>query len=71
LTNVDLSIGNKRTPRQDAKSNAAQDYEQHDATLRRRKHTKNKRKNLIYVKNTYLNEKKREKRYKWVIQGQK
>jgi len=49
LTDVDLSIGNKRTPRQDAKSkaaqddeqhNAAQDDEQHNATLKRRNHKK-------------------------------
>jgi len=40
LTDVDLSIGTKRTPRQDAKSNAAQDDEQHNATLRRQNHKK-------------------------------
>jgi len=51
LIDVDLSIGTKRTPRQDAKSNAAQDDEQHNAALRRRNH---KKKNLIYVKITYL-----------------
>jgi len=33
LTDVDLSIGNKQTPRQDAKTNAAQDDEQHNAAL--------------------------------------
>jgi len=55
LTDVDLSIGIKRTPRQDKKSNAAQDDEQHNAALRRRnKKKKYKRKNLIYVKTTYL-----------------
>jgi len=40
LTDIDLSIGNKRTPRQDTKSNAAQDDEQHNATLKRRNHKK-------------------------------
>jgi len=38
------------------KSNAAQDDEQHNVALRRRNH---KRKNLIYVKTTYLDWKKR------------
>jgi len=55
LTHADLSIENKRTPRQDAKSNVAQDDEQHNAALRRRNHKKNTiKKNLIYVKSTYL-----------------
>jgi len=36
LTDADLSIGNKRTPREDAKSNVAQDDEQANAALRRR-----------------------------------
>jgi len=35
-------------------TNAAQDDEQHNAALERRNHEKHKRKNLIYVKNTYL-----------------
>jgi len=51
LTDVDLSIGTEQTPRQDAKSNAAQDDEQYNTALRRRNH---KRKNLIDVKTTYL-----------------
>jgi len=41
---VDLSIGTKRTLRQDAKSNAAQDDEQHNTALRRRNHKKHKEK---------------------------
>jgi len=48
LTNVDLSIGIKRTPRQDAKSNVIQDDEQHNATLRRRNHKNTKGKTNIY-----------------------
>jgi len=40
LTEVGLSIGTKQIPLQDAKSNAAQDDEQHDAALRRRNHKK-------------------------------
>jgi len=40
LTDVDHSIGNKRTPRQDTKSNATQDDEQHNAALKRRNHKK-------------------------------
>jgi len=55
LIDVDLSIGIKQTPQQDAKSNAAQDDEQHNAALRRRNHKKHKKKNLMYVKITYLN----------------
>jgi len=54
LIDVDLPIGTKRTPRQDAKSNAAQDDKQHKAALRGRNHKKRKMKNLIYVKITYL-----------------
>jgi len=50
LIDVDLSIGIKQTPRQDAKSNAAQDNEQHNAALRRRNHKKHK----TNVKTTYL-----------------
>jgi len=55
LIGVDLSIVIKQTPRQDAKLNAAQDDEQHNATLRRRNHKKHKKKNLTYVKIAYLN----------------
>jgi len=44
LTDVDLSIGTEQTPRQDAKSNAAQDDEQRNAALRRRNHKKQKKK---------------------------
>jgi len=55
LTDVDLSIGTEQTPRQDAKSNAAQDDEQQNAALRRRNHKNHKtKKNLIDVKTTYL-----------------
>jgi len=60
LIDVDLSIGIKQTPRQDAKSNAAQDDEQHNAALRRQNHKKHNKKNLIYVKIIYLNRKKSE-----------
>jgi len=63
LTDVDLSTGTKRTLQQDVKSNAAQDDEQHKAALRRRNHKKHKRKNLIYVKITYLLKKKGGKIY--------
>jgi len=51
LIDVDLLIGIKQTPRQDAKSNAAQDDEQHNVTLRRRNHKKHKKKNLILCEN--------------------
>jgi len=61
LTDVDLSTGTKRTPQQEAKSNATQDGQQHNAAIRRRKH-KHRRKNLIYVKTTYLDRKKRRKK---------
>ena len=44
------------------KSNAAQDDKQHNAALRRRNHTKHKRENLNYMKTTYLDRKKREKK---------
>jgi len=54
LTYVDLSIGTEQTPQQDAKSNVAQDDEQHNIAIRRRNHKKHKRKNLIDVKTTYL-----------------
>jgi len=54
LSDVDLPIGTKRTPRQDAKSDAAQDDKQQIAALRRQNYKKHKRKNLIYVKTTYL-----------------
>jgi len=47
LVDVDLSIGTKRTPRQNSKSNATQDNEQHNAALRRQNHKRRKRKNLI------------------------
>jgi len=50
LTDVDLSIGNKRTLRQDAKSNAAQDDEQHNVSLRRQNH-KNQKKKLDMCEN--------------------
>jgi len=54
LTDVDFSIGTEQTPRQDAKSNVAQENEQHKTTLRRRNHKKHKRKNLIDAKTIYL-----------------
>jgi len=45
LTEADLSIGNKRTPQQDVKSNnAAQDDEQHSVALGRQNHEKTQRK---------------------------
>ncbi|KEH33245.1 hypothetical protein MTR_3g032177 [Medicago truncatula] len=37
-----LSRGTEQTPRQNAKSNAAQDDEQHNAALRRRNHKNTK-----------------------------
>jgi len=58
LTDVDLPIGTKRTPRQDA----AQNDEQHNAALRRQNHKKHKIKNLMYVKTTYLDRNKRRKK---------
>jgi len=51
LTDVDLSIGTKRTPQQDAKSNAALDDEQHNAALRQRNQKKHKRKKLDRCEN--------------------
>jgi len=51
LTDVDLSIGNKRTPRQDAKSNVAQDDEQHNAALRRRTTQKKQKEKLDMCEN--------------------
>ncbi|KEH36769.1 hypothetical protein MTR_2g022230 [Medicago truncatula] len=57
-----LSKRIEQTPRQNAKSNAAQDDEQHNAALRRRNHRKHKRKNLVDVKTTYLDRKKRGKK---------
>jgi len=40
LTEFDLSIGSKRTPQEEAKSNATQDDEQDNAALRRWNHKK-------------------------------
>jgi len=54
LVEIDLSIGTKRTPRQNVKSNAAQNGEQQIAALRRRNHKNHKWKNFIDVKTTYL-----------------
>jgi len=73
LTEVNLSIGTKRTPHQDAKSNnAAQDNEQHNVALRRRNHKKHtKGIFLIYVEITYLDGKKWENKCIWMILGQK
>jgi len=51
LTDIDLSIGNKRSLRQDAKSNAAQDDEQHNAALRRRNHKKKQKEKLDMCEN--------------------
>jgi len=62
LTKVDLSIGTKRTPRQDVKSNAAQDDEQHNITLRRRNHKIHKRKNFGIFENHLFRSKKKKKK---------
>jgi len=70
LTYVDLSIGTTQTPRQDAKSNAAQDDEQHNAALRRRNHKKHKRKNGCENHLFRLKEKGK-KRCRRMILGQK
>jgi len=71
LTDVDLSIGNKRTPRQDAKSNAAQDDEQQHAALRRRNHKKNKRENLMCENHLFRLKEKGKKDVEGVIISQK
>jgi len=59
---TDLSIWIKQTTQQDAKlNNAAQDDGQHNTTLTHKK-------NLIYVKITYLDRKREEKKwYRWNI----
>jgi len=71
LIDADISIGNKRTPRQDAKSNVAQDDKQHNTALRRQHHKKTQKKKLDICENHLfrLKEKgkKREKRCQRVI----
>jgi len=73
LTDVDLSIGNKRTPRPNAKSNAAQDDEQHNAALRRQNHTQKKQKEKLDMCENHLfrSKEKGEKDVEGVILGQK
>jgi len=71
LTDVDLSIENKRTPRQDAKLNAAQDDEQHKAVLRRQNHKKQKKKLDMCEKHLFSLKEKWEKDVEGVILGQK
>jgi len=45
LTDVDHSIGTKRSPQQDMKSNnVAQDDDQHTVTFKRRNHVERKKK---------------------------
>jgi len=70
LTDVDLSIGNKRIPRQDVKSNTAQDDEQHNATLRRQNHKQKEKLNMCENHLFKLKE-KRKKDVEEVILGQK
>jgi len=60
LIDVDLSIEIKQTPQQDAKSNAAQDDEQHNAALRRQNHKKHK--NLDICENHLFKWKEKEKK---------
>jgi len=71
LTYVDLSIRNKQTPRQDAKSNTTQDDEQHNAALRRRNHKKNKKKLDMCEDHLFRLKEKRERDVEGVILGQK
>jgi len=62
LTDADLLIGNKRTPRQDAKSNVAQDDERHNVALRRRNHQKNTIKKLDICENHLFRLEEKEKK---------
>jgi len=71
LTDVDLSIGNKRTPRQDVKSNAAQDDEQHNAALRRQNHKKQKEKLDMCENHLFKLKEKGEKDEEGLILSQK
>jgi len=71
LTDVDLSIGTDQTPRQDAKSNAAQDDEQHNAALRRRNHKKHNEKLDRCENHLCRLKEKGKKRCREVILGQK
>ena len=48
---ADLLIGTKWTPQQDAKSNATQDDEQHNAAFRRRNHKKSQKKKVDICEN--------------------
>jgi len=70
LTDVDLSIENKLTPRQDAKSNAAQDDEQHNAALRRQNHKKQKKKLDMCENHLFKLKEKGKKDVEGVILGQ-
>jgi len=71
LIDVYLSIGIKQTPRQDAKSNAAQDDEQHNTALRRWNHKKHKEKLDICENHLFKLKEKGKKRYRRVILDQK
>jgi len=71
LIDADLSIGNKRTPRQDAKSNVALDDEQHNVALRRRNHKKTQKKKLDICENHLFRLKEKGKRCRGVILSQK
>jgi len=62
LIDADLSIGNKRTPRQDAKSNVAQDDEQHNTALRRRNHKKTQKRKLDICENHLFRSKEKGKK---------
>jgi len=67
LIDVDPSIEIKQTPRQYAKSNAAQDDEQHNAALRRRNHKKHKEKLDICENHLFKLKEKGKKDVKRVI----
>ena len=71
LVDVDLSIGNKRTPRQDAKSNTAQDDKQHNAALRWLNHKKQKKKLDMCENHLFRLKEKVKKDVEGVILGQK
>jgi len=64
LTDADLSIGTKRTPRQEVKSNSALDDRQHNAELRRRNLKKTQKKKLDMCENHLfrLNEMEKKKK---------
>jgi len=72
LTEVELSIRTKRTPHQDAKSNATQDNKQHNAALNRRNHKEKHTEKLDMRENHLFKLKEKgKKRCRWVILGQK